>query len=396
MADLSVVVNGIRFPNPVLTAAGPNVLDSRLMIEAADGGAGGIVAKTFSVRAARDPRPTIRGIAAGGLANCETWSEAGSDVFLAELSAAKAALREKGLPLIVSAGYRAEEVAELIRLAEKAADPDGYEFSTHYTGGSVEPLVEVARSARAATDKPLWMKLSPGFPDLEELVKRAEPWVDAFVAANSYGPVLDIDPEACGPRLGSPAGYGWMSGPPLLPIALRIVHMVSTVQKKPVIGAGGIEKGEDAVKYFMAGAVLVQVCSAAIKKGSAVYGGISGELGAWLDRHPEYPGGLSDIRGLYGRRLSERPAVPGDADSGTRDAASAERKAGAVMTVDPGRCTLCGACLSRCVQGALSRGEKAVLVDAGRCIGCGYCMDFCRFGAMELRVPFRYYSAYIW
>ena len=41
MAELSLTVTGVRFPNPVLTAAGPNVLGLRLMLEAAAGGAGG-------------------------------------------------------------------------------------------------------------------------------------------------------------------------------------------------------------------------------------------------------------------------------------------------------------------------------------------------------------------
>jgi dihydroorotate dehydrogenase/NAD-dependent dihydropyrimidine dehydrogenase PreA subunit len=370
MADLSVTLNGIRFPNPILTAAGPNVLDRRLMLDAAAGGAGGIVAKTFSVKPARDGRPTIRRIGAGGLANAETWSEMEPDAFIAELLAVKTALKEQGLPLIVSVGYKAEDVASLIRLADREVSPDGYEFSTHYTGGSLDPLMDAAKAAREATDRPVWMKLSPGFPALEELALRSKPYVDAFVAVNSYGPVLDIDPETGGPRLGSPSGYGWMSGPPLLPIALRIVHLLSSVQKKPVVGVGGIERGEDAVKFFMAGASLVQVCSAAIKKGSAVYGRIAGEVSAWLDAHPDR-GGLEGIRGLYSARLQ----------------ASAEAGLGvsAVMNVDPEKCTLCGACLTRCVQGALLRGEKTVVVDPEKCIGCGYCMDFCRYGAMELR-----------
>ncbi len=386
MAELSLTVTGVRFPNPVLTAAGPNVLGLRLMLEAAAGGAGGVVAKTLSVRPARDPRPTIRGIAAGGLSNCETWSETDPDLYMEELAEARRRLAAAGVPLFVSVGYRAEDVASLIRRAEKEVDPAGYEFSTHYTGGSVEPLVDVAKAARRAADKPLWMKLSPAFPALEELVRRAEPYVDAFAAVNSYGPVLDIDPENPGPRLGSPEGYGWMSGPPLLPMALRVVHLVSRTTEKPVIGVGGVERGEDAVKHLMAGASLVQICSGAIRKGSSVYGRVAAELGAWLDAHPGYPAGLPDIRGLYEKRLRLRDGGEPDPGGGREGKSGGPQEPrGTVLRVDPDLCTLCGACLSRCVQGALFRGEKAVFADPARCIGCGYCADFCRFGAMELR-----------
>jgi len=44
MANLSVEIAGIRFPNPVLLAAGPPVRDGRAIIRCAEGGAGELVA----------------------------------------------------------------------------------------------------------------------------------------------------------------------------------------------------------------------------------------------------------------------------------------------------------------------------------------------------------------
>ena len=142
------------------------------------------------------------------------------------------------------------------------------------------------------------MKISPGFPALEELVKEAEPVVDAFVAVNSYGPALDFDPVRCRPQLGSAWGQGWMSGRPLQPIALGIVCRLARIISKPIIGVGGISTGEDAVKFLMAGASLVQVCTAAISEGPAAYGRIAGEISEWLDQNgyknlPEITGKIS-------------------------------------------------------------------------------------------------------
>ena len=62
---------GIDFKNPVMPAAGPNVKTAGLMIEAAETGSGAVVSKTFSVKPADDPRPTMKKTVAGGLLNCE-------------------------------------------------------------------------------------------------------------------------------------------------------------------------------------------------------------------------------------------------------------------------------------------------------------------------------------
>lgn len=361
---LRVVVSGIAFKNPVMPAAGPNVRTGELMLKAAAGGAGGIVSKTVSLRPAVDPRPTIRRASNRGLMNCETWSEMPADTFVDECRQAKSA----GLPLIVSIGYGPEEVSHLGRWFEREVEPAAFEFSTHYTGRSVEPLLEVARALRSSVSVPIFMKVSPNFPDLEELGCAAASLVDGFVAINSYGPIIDFDVEDGEPVLGSDGGFGWMSGPPILPVALRAVYQLASVQDKPVIGVGGIEKGVDALKFFMVGASAVQVCSAAIKDGHRVYGKIAQEMDDWLAAHGY--SSLEAIKGLYRRRLSERRAFT-------------KRP---VMAIDEIACIGCRACLGRCVQGALDFDEdkQVARVKQENCIGCGFCQDYCPNGAMGL------------
>ena len=294
---LMVTINGITLRNPVMPAAGPNVRTGELMLKAAAGGAGAIVSKTVSLRPADDPRPSIRRASNRGLLNCETWSETPAEEFVEECRRAK----EAGLPLIVSVGYRPEEVSRLGEWFEREVAPAAFEFSTHYTGHSVEPLVEVARALRGSVSVPIWMKVSPTFPDLEGLARAVSPVVDGFVAINSFGPVIDFDVETGAPVLGSDGGQGWMSGPPILPIALRVVHQLTSVQDKPVIGVGGIERGVDALKFFMVGASAVQVCSAAIKDGHAVYGKIAQEMDVWLTEHGY--DSVEEIKGLYKVKL---------------------------------------------------------------------------------------------
>ena len=361
--SISTSICGIALRNPVLTAAGPNVLSAELMRLAVEGGAGGIVTKTISIEPARDPRPTIRSIGTKGLINCETWAEKDYREFIEECKS----LKDLGVPLIVSIGYKPDEVRFLGRFVEEELAPDALEFSTHYVGRDVEPLLEIAQALRESVSCPIWMKLSPNFPNIEELALGASEYVDAFVAINSYGPVLDFDPEEPVPLLGSERGYGWMSGAPLLPIALRIVHQVSSVQDKPVIGVGGIFSGTDAIKMIMAGASAVQVCSAAIQYGHNIYGKIAAQMEEWLDEHGY--SSIEEVCGLYGRLLRQRQRF--------------EQKP--VMTVNRQKCTGCGVCVQRCIQGALYMEDKLAMVVPEKCIGCGFCQDFCRFDAMQLQ-----------
>lgn len=301
MAEIKTTVCGIDFENPVMPAAGPNVKTAELMIRASKLGAGAIVSKTFSVIPADDPRPTMKKTIGGGLLNCETWLEDSYQNFIEELRKLKESTsseNDSAPPFIASIGYSAEDVDFLGRLLEKEIKPDAIEFSTHYTGNNIKPLIDVAESLHKAVSVPVWMKISPGFPALEELAKAAEPFVDAFVAVNSYGPALDFNPERCRKSLGSDWGQGWLSGPPLQPIALGIVCRLSRILNKPVIGVGGISCGEDAVKFIMAGAELVQVCTAAIHEGPGAYGRIASEISDWLDKN-----GYADVKEIKGKYL---------------------------------------------------------------------------------------------
>ena len=55
---------------------------------------------------------------------------------------------------------------------------------------------------------------------------------------------------------------GGMSGPAVLPIAIRMVYQVSNAVSIPVVGLGGITKPEDVLEMMMAGACAVEVGAA--------------------------------------------------------------------------------------------------------------------------------------
>lgn len=56
--------------------------------------------------------------------------------------------------------------------------------------------------------------------------------------------------------------YAGLSGPAIMPIALRMVHQVAKAVTIPIVGMGGIMSANDALAFMMAGATAVQVGTA--------------------------------------------------------------------------------------------------------------------------------------
>ena len=74
MADISVDLLGMLLKNPVMPAAGPPIKDGESAHKAKEEGAGAIVTKTVSVKAAKVPKPNMAQVK-GGFINTELWSE---------------------------------------------------------------------------------------------------------------------------------------------------------------------------------------------------------------------------------------------------------------------------------------------------------------------------------
>jgi dihydroorotate dehydrogenase subfamily 1 len=356
VADLTVEVAGIRFRNPILPAAGPPGRDGRALERCAAGGAGGLVAKTVSVSAARPPIPNITEIH-GGLLNTELWSELPPEQWLErEYPIARAI----GLPLIASIGYSADDVAWLApRVAPFA---DALELSTHYIGEDPEPMVSAIRAAKAAVDLPVLVKLSPLGRQMARAAEHArDAGADGIVAINSFGPVLGIDPLSGRPQLGGADGVGWLSGPALKPLALRCVRDVARAVDLPIIGVGGVSNGVDAIEMLMAGASAVGVCSAAILRGHAVFGRIGSEMDAWLDAH-----GYATARDVRGLALASAEAWWASGKPRVVEAA----------------CNGCDLCAVSCPYEAISVVDGLALIDDERCERCGLCVTRCHRGAI--------------
>jgi dihydroorotate dehydrogenase (NAD+) catalytic subunit len=139
----------------------------------------------------------------------------------------------------------------------------------------------VVEQLRRATNRPLWVKLTPNTGDVGAVARAAEEnGADALVVANTIL-AMSIDVETFQPRLGSI--MGGYSGPAIKPVVVRMVYQCAQAVGIPVIGCGGIANTEDAVEYMLAGATAVQVGTATFVKPNAMLDIIRG-LTAFCER----------------------------------------------------------------------------------------------------------------
>jgi dihydroorotate dehydrogenase (NAD+) catalytic subunit len=123
--------------------------------------------------------------------------------------------------------------------------------------GSLEYLVS---RAKAASRRPLFVKLSPNVTSIAQMARiAADAGADAISLINTFL-AMSIDAETRRPRLSNITGG--LSGPAIKPIALRMVYEAARAVKIPILGMGGIVTAEDAVEFLLAGATAVQVGTA--------------------------------------------------------------------------------------------------------------------------------------
>ena len=290
--DISTEIAGLKFENPLMPAAGPLTGKPSLIERVARQGVGGIVTKTITTEAAEIPKPAIAKLN-GGVLNCEKWSEVPpskwSEDYYPEIR------RKIEVPIIISLGYNPDQISDLLPGIVDFAD--GFELSSHYLGRDPEPIRNIAAAASEITDKPVFVKLSPHVPDLGEFAQAAvDGGASGIVAINSVGPGLEINLEDLTSPLGSEDGSGWLSGPPIKPLALKAVHEVSNSVDVPVIGVGGVASAYDLLQFIAAGASGVQMLSHAITNGTETYSEIIDDLPGELDDL-----GLKKVTDLIGK-----------------------------------------------------------------------------------------------
>jgi dihydroorotate dehydrogenase (NAD+) catalytic subunit len=292
---LTTTAAGIRFSNPVVLAAGTagygrelaGVMDLSVL--------GGLVTKAVSV-APRPGAPSPRVAEfAGGMINAVGLANPGLEAVRREhLPWLRDNLGSNGPRVVVNVvGSQVEDFATVIAGIEETLPKthpgvDAYELNVscpNVKAGGMEfgadrvALQSVVRGARAATKRPLFVKLSPTLGDIAATASAAmEAGADAISLVNTI-PGLVIDVARRRPALGF--GSGGVSGTALMPVGVLATWKVHrALPDVPLLGIGGVESGQDVVQYLMAGASLVGVGTAAMRDPRAP-ARIVAELARW-------------------------------------------------------------------------------------------------------------------
>ena len=123
-----------------------------------------------------------------------------------------------------------------------------------------EMAAEVAKEAKSHSTVPVMVKLSPNVTSVVDIAKAVvDAGADALSLINTVrGMRIDVNTRRPVLRMNT----GGLSGPAVLPIAVRMVWEVAQAVNVPILGLGGISTGEDAAQIMLAGATAVAVGTA--------------------------------------------------------------------------------------------------------------------------------------
>jgi dihydroorotate dehydrogenase (NAD+) catalytic subunit len=270
---LAVTVAGIDFQNPVLLAAGTAAYGRELARVIDLDTLGGLVTKAVSVEPRHGaPAPRVAEFD-GGMINAVGLANPGLEEVKSTHLPWLAENLRRAKVLVNVVGNRAEDFATVVSTLDDAPGVAGYELNVSCPnvraggmefGADPQSLTDVVTRSRAATKRPIFVKLSPTLVDIAMTAQvAADAGADGISVVNTM-PGLVIDVDSRKPALGF--GSGGVSGAGLLPVGVLATYKVAKAVRLPVIGVGGISKATDIVQYVIAGASLVAVGTAAMQK----------------------------------------------------------------------------------------------------------------------------------
>ena len=303
MVDMAVRVGAVGLKNPIMPASGTFSPELAQVIDLNRLGA--LVSKSVSREfRAGNPTPRIAEVECG-MINSIGLPTNGLEYFLEH----QVADYKRFSPPLV-ANITSQDPKDFAAMAREVSIPEvaaielNISCPTRNPGGGNFALHEdhtymVVKGVRAATDKPIWAKLSPNAGDIVAIAEAAERGgADALVISNTILG-LKIDLETFRPAIGNT--LGGISGPGVKPIILRMVYQCAKAVKIPVIGCGGICKAEDVVEYMLAGASAVMVGYLTFRNPSGLVSLID-DLEAWCARR-----GFARVADLTGAMIDDPP-----------------------------------------------------------------------------------------
>lgn len=264
--DMSVELAGVTLKNPVVAASGTFGF-GREYGEFFDlSQLGGICCKGLTLYSREgNPAPRIAETPMGIL-NSVGLQNPGVDAFIAD---ELPFLRQYDVKVIANiSGNTPEEYGVMCeKLSEAGVDMIEVNISCPNVkagglayGTRPELAAEVTAEAKKHARVPVMVKLSPNVTDITEIARAAaDAGADALSLINTLrGMRIDVNTRRPILKMNT----GGLSGPAILPVAVRMIWEVANAVNLPILGMGGVSKSEDAVQLMLAGASAVAVGTA--------------------------------------------------------------------------------------------------------------------------------------
>ena len=277
---------------PTVLASGILGLTADSMRRVVESGAGAVTTKSFNTEGRKGhPNPSILPFR-HGLLNAVGLSNPGVAEVIKEIKKFKAQCEA---PIFASIfGRTIEEYGEVTQQLVEAS-PDlievnvscpnvRSEFGTPF-GDSPQDTAKVTEIVKKyAGNIPISVKLGPHGPGVGRMAKVCEDHgADALTLINTVGPGMLIDIDVRKPILSNKTGG--VSGPAILPIAVKSVFEAYEQVRIPIIGTGGVTTAEDAIQMILAGATLIGIGSGVYYQGMEIFRKVNRGIQDYLTKY---------------------------------------------------------------------------------------------------------------
>jgi dihydropyrimidine dehydrogenase (NADP+)/dihydropyrimidine dehydrogenase (NAD+) subunit PreA len=322
MPDLSILVDGLKLPNPFVVGSGPPGTNANVIGKAFDEGWGAVICKTISLDADKVvnvyPRyarlRTTGSQEIIGWENIELISDRPFATWVQEFKQIKDRHPDRVLIASIMEEYRKDAWVEIVeRCQEAGVDALECNFSCPHglperrmgsaMGENPEILEEVCGWVMSAARVPVWAKMTPNVTHVEDPSRAAlRAGCQGISAINTIRSVIGVNLETLRPEpsvegFTTPGGYSCKA---IMPVALRMCMEIAQLIRsefpgRSLSGIGGIESGRDAAQFLLLGCDTVQVCTYVMKVGYRCVQAMCDELAAFMEQHHFRT--LADLKG---------------------------------------------------------------------------------------------------
>jgi dihydroorotate dehydrogenase (fumarate) len=312
--DLSTTYLGLSLKNPLVVSATPLSEDIGNIRKMEDSGAAAVVLHSlFEEQIAVESIELDRHLSSGAESYAESLSyfpdlsnyNMGPDGYLEQVRKAKAAVK---IPIIAS--LNGTSSGGWIRYAKKMeeAGADALELNIYTIPTSLditseqveESHAKLVSEVKAGVGIPVAVKVGPYFTAMANFAKRMEQaGANGLVLFNRfYQPDFDLEALEIVPSLQLSNSYELLA-------RLHWVAILWGRVKTDLAITGGVHTSYDVLKSMMAGAQVVEMASALLKRGIDYLKTVQTELGTWMEEH-EY----ESIRQMQGSMSQRSVADP--------------------------------------------------------------------------------------